>query len=232
MIPSLISCIVPVYNGGRYLREAVDSIVEQTHRPLEIIVVDDGSTDETAEVAANYGDRIKYLRQPNLGYAAAKNSGLDSARGEFIAFLDADDVWHPEKLARQLTRLRSEPEIDLCFTRYQNFWMPDLAEEERRYQDSPLAQPQTSWSISTLLTRRAVFERFGIFHDGSRELANMTWFLRAVERGAVVDVLADILMYRRFNVESFTRRERSIFLENFFPILKEWRDYQRRKRNG
>jgi glycosyltransferase involved in cell wall biosynthesis len=167
-----------------------------------------------------------------LGYAAAKNSGLDSARGELIAFLDADDVWHPEKLARQVSRLRSQPEIDLCFTRYNNFWTAELAEEERRYQGSALAQPQTSWSISTLLTRRVVFDRFGIFHDGSRELENMTWFLRAVERGAVIDVLADILMYRRFNVESFTRRERSIFLENFFPILKEWRDYQRRKRNG
>lgn len=232
MNSTLISCIIPVYNGERYLRESLDSLSAQTYGPLEIIVADDGSTDGTPEVAQSYGQGIKYIRQTNRGYWAAKNLGLGAAHGEFVAFLDVDDLWHPEKLARQMARLRERPVIDLCFTRFQNFWMPELAEEERRYEGQFLSQPQSAWSISTLLVRRAVFERFGDFDDGTRGLENMTWFLRAAGRGAVIEVLADILMYRRFNVESFTRRGRAEVFDNFLPILKEWRDYQRRGRHG
>jgi glycosyltransferase involved in cell wall biosynthesis len=232
MEESLISCIVPVYNGERYLREAVDSILAQTYRPLKVIVADDGSTDGTPAAAAAYGEQLTYLRQSNQGYAAAKNLGLSAAEGDFIAFLDVDDLWRPEKLARQVARLRERPEIDLCFTRYKNFWMPELAEEERRYQGHAHSQPQSSWSISTLLVRRAAFEKFGDFHDGNRGIENMTWFLRAAGRGAVIEVLTDILMYRRFNTESFTRRGPAEVYGNMLPILKEWRNYQRRKRAG
>lgn len=230
MEESLISCIIAVYNGERYLRETLDSILAQTYRPLEIIVADDGSIDGTAKVAADYGDRITYVRQSNQGYAAAKNLGLHAARGDFVAFLDADDLWHPEKLARQMARLRERPEIDLCLTRYKNFWMPDLAEEELRCQGRFFSQPQSAWSICTLLARRTVFERFGDFHDGTRGLENMTWFLRAAARGAVVDVMSDDLMYHRFHLGSVTRRNPSEFYQNYFlPILKEWRDYRIRK---
>jgi glycosyltransferase involved in cell wall biosynthesis len=105
MKESLISCIVPVYNGERYLGETLDSIFAQTYQPLEIIVVDDGSTDGTATVAASYGQRVRYLCQTNQGKAAARNRGFGAAQSEFIAFIDADDLWHPEKLTRQITRL-------------------------------------------------------------------------------------------------------------------------------
>jgi glycosyltransferase involved in cell wall biosynthesis len=98
----LISCIVPVFNGERYLGEALDSILAQTYRPLEVVVVDDGSAEGAAAVVARYRDQIRPLFQPNAGQAAARNLGLSVARGEFVAFLDADDLWHPEKLARQM----------------------------------------------------------------------------------------------------------------------------------
>src|SRR5436190_9496549 len=98
MNSSLISCIVPVFNGDRYLAETLDSILAQTHRPIEIIVVDDGSTDGTSAIAAEYGEKIRYIRQENSGVASARNLGLQSARGDFIAFLDADDLWHAGKL--------------------------------------------------------------------------------------------------------------------------------------
>src|SRR5262245_20840904 len=102
MTESLISCIVPVFNGERYLGEAIESILKQSYRPIEIIIADDGSTDDTVTVAARYGTQIRYLRQSNAGPAAARNLGLSVAAGEFVAFLDADDIWHPEKLARQM----------------------------------------------------------------------------------------------------------------------------------
>ena len=226
----LISCIVSVFNGEKYLREALDSILAQTYHPLQVIVADDGSTDRTPDLAATYGERITYVQQSNQGYPAAKNLGLSVAQGDFIAFLDADDLWHPEKLARQIAAMEKRPAIDLCFTRFENFWMPELAEEQRRYQRRPLSQPQSAWSIGTLVVRRAVFERFGNFQDGARGLENMTWFLRASGQGAFIEVLSDILMYRRFSAESFTRDHARLF-NNFFPILKEWRDYQRRRGN-
>ncbi len=112
----LISCIVPVFNGERYLREALDSIFAQTYRPLEILVADDGSTDRTPYIAAAFGNRLRYLRQDNQGPAAARNLGIRAATGEFIAFLDADDVWHPEKLERQMARFQVRPELDYCVT--------------------------------------------------------------------------------------------------------------------
>ena len=230
MAQGLISCIVPVFNGERYLGEALDSILAQTYRPREIIVVDDGSTDGTAEVAAEYGKRVTYVWQANAGEAAARNLGLNTARGEFAAFLDADDLWHPEKLARQIARFWERPEIDLSFTRFQNFWMPELAAEEKRYQARPLSQPVSAYSICTLLARHTVFEKFGNFpdHDPLRP-QNMIWFLRAAERGAVIEILPDVLMYRRLHSANLSRKNA---LEDFFPILKAWRDYQRRQQAG
>src|SRR5688572_20501170 len=93
-----ISCIVPVYNGERYIREALDSILGQTYPNLEVVVVDDGSTDATAAAVASYGNRVSYLWQPNAGPVAARNLGLGAATGDYVAFLDADDLWHLEKL--------------------------------------------------------------------------------------------------------------------------------------
>ena len=226
---SLISCIVPVFNGERYLGDALDSILGQTYRPLQAIVVDDGSIDRTAEIARSYGSRILLLQQRNRGSAAAKNQGISAAEGEYIAFLDADDAWYPEKLAQQMARLRERTEIDLCFTRFDNFWMPELAEEEQLYRDSWLSQPQSAWSIGTLLTRRSTFDKFGRFDDGLRGNENMIWFLRAAGQGAVIEVLSDVLMRRRFHLGNDTRRGNGHTYDLLMPIVKAWRDYQRQR---
>ena len=109
----LISCIVPVYNGARFLAQAIDSILAQTRVDLEIIVVEDGSTDRTPDVAKGYGDRVKYVRQENAGPAAARNRGVAEARGEFIAFLDADDTWAPAKLETQLQWFTDSPNLGI-----------------------------------------------------------------------------------------------------------------------
>jgi glycosyltransferase involved in cell wall biosynthesis len=226
---SLISCIVPVFNGERYLRETLDSILAQTYRPLEVIVVDDGSTDGTAAVAAGYGERVRRVWQANAGEVVARNRGLHEAGGEFIAFLDADDRWHPEKLSRQLARFNERPELDLCFTRFQNFWMPELAQEKKRHQGNPLYEPASAYWISALLARRAAFEKFGNFvDDGSRQPQSMIWFLNAIEQGAVIDILPEVLLHRRLHRDNLSR-QKGKGLDDLFPILKAWRDHQRRR---
>ena len=104
-----VSVIIPAYNSGNSLALAVDSALAQTHRPLEIIVVNDGSTDDTADVAKNYGDQIQYVEQLNEGQGAARNTGLAMARGNLISFLDADDYWREGFLAQCVDFLEKNP---------------------------------------------------------------------------------------------------------------------------
>ena len=229
---TLISCVVPVYNGERYLAETLDSILAQTYQPREVIVVDDGSTDRTAAVAASYAPGVRYLWQVNAGEAAARNRGISASRGDFIAMLDADDLWHPEKLQRQMARFVERPELDLCFTYFRNFWIPELIEEQRRSQGSPLSRPQTGWSTSTILARTPVFTRVGKFNDKGSFIAgseSMIWFLQASEAGAVIEVLPEILMSRRIHHKNVSR---NTGIDPYFSILKEWRDHQRRRQRG
>lgn len=108
-----VSVVIPTHNHARYLGEAIDSALAQTHSPLEVIVVDDGSTDETEEVLARYGNRIRTLRQRNQGVSAARNAGIAAASGDYLAFLDSDDLWHPRKLERQLALFAADSSLGL-----------------------------------------------------------------------------------------------------------------------
>lgn len=108
-----VTTIIPVHNGARYIADAIDSVLAQTVAPSEILVIDDGSTDGTAEVVRRYGERVTGIVQKNQGVSAARNHGLQRATGEFVAFLDADDVWHKRKLELQLEALARHPELGL-----------------------------------------------------------------------------------------------------------------------
>lgn len=116
MTAALVSIVLPVYNGQAYLRQAVESVLSQKHAPLELIAIDDGSTDGSAAILAGYGDRIVVIRQENSGVAAARNAGIERARGEFVAFLDQDDWWLPEKIARQVALFQRNERLGLVHT--------------------------------------------------------------------------------------------------------------------
>src|SRR5208337_4579078 len=111
-----VSVVIPTYNRGELLIETIESILAQTAKPGEVIVVDDGSTDDTQERLARYADRVRYVRQPNQGVAAARNHGVREARGKWIAFIDSDDVWHPRKLECQLRVLADHPDLGILGT--------------------------------------------------------------------------------------------------------------------
>lgn len=114
--PPLVSVVMPAYNVDWCIGKAIDSVLAQTHPTVELIVVDDGSTDSTARVLQNYGDRIRVLHQPNSGQSSARNAGIRAADGKYIAFLDADDWWLPEKLQRQVELLENSPHLGFCST--------------------------------------------------------------------------------------------------------------------
>lgn len=114
-----VSVVIPCYNAEKYLRQAIDSVFAQTYSNLELIVVNDGSTDKSGAILASYGDRIRVIHQQNQGLSAARNVGIASALGEYVAFLDADDYWQPDKLRQQIAVMEANPNLALCHTQFE-----------------------------------------------------------------------------------------------------------------
>jgi glycosyltransferase involved in cell wall biosynthesis len=118
----LVSVVIPAFNAAKYIRETLDSVLAQTYRPIEIVVVDDGSTDGTREQILAYGDRVRYVWQPNSGGCSSpRNYGVRMASGEFIAFLDADDLIAPERIAAAVAVMKRRPDVGLAFTNFAHF---------------------------------------------------------------------------------------------------------------
>jgi len=228
---ALVTCIVPVYNGERFLLEALASVAAQSYRPLEILLVDDGSTDRTPEVAATSGIDLVYLRQENAGGPAARNLGIDKAQGEFVAFLDADDRWRPEKLDRQMARFAARPELDISLAHVQNFWMPDVVGDRARLEGNRRTEPIPGYTAGTLLVRRGYFDRLGRFNAAMRHGEQTEWFVRAREAGAVIEVLEEVLLERRLHGQNVSRLRADASLAQYFELLKGVID-RRRSRSG
>jgi glycosyltransferase involved in cell wall biosynthesis len=228
MIPRLVSCIVPVYDGERYLREALDSIASQTYRLIEIIVVDDGSNDGSARIAGEFPTPIRFLQQSNAGPAAARNSGIRVARGEFVAFLDADDLWYPDKLSKQVTLLRERDDLGFCVTLIQNFWMPEVHMEKERLEGSRLAEPLPGYNAPTLLVRAKSLQRVGEFSEAMAHTSEPDWFLRAREVGVAGELLNEVLVERRLHLFNRSRLRKSSSSQEYLRYLKARLDLQRR----
>ena len=165
-----ISVIIPAYNYARYLPEAIDSALAQTYPLLEVIVVDDGSTDDTPAVLAAYGNRIRVIRQQNLGVSAARNAGISAARGEYVALLDADDVWQPAKIETQMALFDSDPSLGLVHCgaesfdeqgRTIHFWREGM--QGRVAIDILRLEPVIAAPSSNIVTPKRVAEEVGGF---------------------------------------------------------------------
>lgn len=172
----LVSTIIPVYNRPDLLTEAVESVLAQTHRPIEIIIVDDGSTDSTPEVgkdlAKNHPDEVFYVRQANQGVSPARNAGMKLARGEFIQFLDSDDLLMPEKFSRQVAGLLSDPTCGISYC-YAREYRPEMGKKDlpgrKTAQTFCFMFPEILfgrlWPAPTPLFRKTVIDSTGFFRD-------------------------------------------------------------------
>lgn len=222
----VVSVIVPVYNGERFLAAALESIRGQEYRPLEIIVADDGSEDDTAAIAqASPGAR--YLHHPHQGLAATRNAGVAASRGKFIAFLDCDDLWPPHKLHVQVEYLVSHPEVDYVVARLQNFLEPGCVRPSWLKPDL-LEQDQVAFSTGTLLARRTVFDRIGRFDTRFTVGDDTDWFSRARAAGLAAAVLPDILLLRRIHDRNHTGQTLNFVQATALRILKASLDRRRR----
>ncbi len=201
---ALISVIIPVYNGEKFLAETLESIFAQNYTPLKIFVIDDGSTDGTAGLVSTYGDRVHYIYQENQGPAAARNRGLELGDGELIGFLDADDIWLPGKLQKQIDYLHFHPSVGVVATRMEVFlsegasWIFGL---NRAYWESrpPGLLP------STLLCRRNVFDSVGCFAEKMRLAEDTDWLFRVKEKGIPIGVVDEVLVRKRIHQTNLTR---------------------------
>lgn len=223
----LISVMIPAYNAAPYLGEAIESVFAQSYGPLELIVVDDGSDDETADVARAYGDRLQFMTQQRGGNGAARNSAVGLARGDYYAFLDADDRFLPDKLERQMEALDEDPELDIVFGWVREFVSPELPEAVRA-QIKPPAQPQPWASPNLMLIRRAAFERIGLFDSSLRVGVTVDWYARATEAGVKNLVLPTVVLERRLHTQNNGIREKD-FRQQYIQVLKASMDRRRRQ---
>jgi glycosyltransferase involved in cell wall biosynthesis len=194
----MVSVIVPVHNGARYLAHAIESVIEQAYRPLEIIAVDDGSTDGSSGVIARFGDTVRYCYQENRGTGAARNRGVELARGGLLAFLDQDDLWEHGKLVLQVGTLASDPSVDAVFGMVAQFYSSELSEEFRSRVQCP-AQALSGYLPSAMLLRRDAFLRVGRFEEHWKLVEWAEWLVRAIEAGINLRVLPQVVSRRRLH---------------------------------
>ncbi len=203
-----ISVILPVYNSERWLSECINSILEQTLRPLEIIAVNDGSTDDSQTILARYGDILTILNQPNRGASAARNAAAQVARGEWLAFIDSDDTWNPSKLQKQAELLTSQPDVvgaycgknwvnqegnatdknDACMTYWPSgqIFLPLL-----------LSRSTNGFSPSQAIIKRHIFLQCGGFPENLRHAEDYALWLKLAQLGPILYQIDPLVNYRR-----------------------------------
>jgi glycosyltransferase involved in cell wall biosynthesis len=223
----LISVIIPVYNGERYLGEAIESVLAEAYAPLELLVVDDGSSDGSAALAEGYGPRVQCYRQPHRGLAESLNYGMAQSQGMLLAFNDADDVWMPGKLARQTAALAADPTLDMVFGHVQQFISPELAD----LQPPPRLdrEPLKGIHQGAMLIRRAALARTQGFDPTWRVAVTADWYLRALDAGLTYAIQPEVVMRRRVHGSNLTRHERQNYQE-YLEILKRSLDRRRASR--
>lgn len=212
MSEPLVSCVIAVFNGEKYLREAIDSVLNQTWPPTELVVVDDGSLDASAAIAASYGQRLRMLRQANAGVSVARNAGVAASTGQLLCFLDADDWLEPDKIEQQVERLCAEPALDFCDCHSRNFWSPELEVERlrREHRHREFIDRVEHGHISTWLMRRTLFERVGGFKPGMAYCEDIDLLSRCRDSGMRGATLPATLTWRRLHDANATSGDAAV----------------------
>ena len=197
-----MSVVIPAFEAEEFIVEALRSVLDQDHRPLEVIVLDDGSTDRTAELVAGIGSAaIRYSRQDNRGAAAALNAGVALATGPWLTFLNADDVWTPGRLTLQLRLAAEHPEAAIVLGHLRRMWQPE-GEREWRFTD-----PELALSLQSCLCRPGVFERVGGFDETLRYCFDWDWFFRARELGVPFHTHPEVTNHYRRHAGNLSAEE-------------------------
>lgn len=212
----LISVVIPFHNPGDYLTESVESVLGQTYPDIQLILVDDGSTDHSRELVKAFGTRVELITIPKSGIGAALNAGLDCCRGQFYCWLDADDLWLPSKLQEQIEFLSSSPEFDGVFAVVEQF-----------RQDGGAAPANGTVNRGTLMISSQSFHRVGRWHEGLKVGEFLDWYARAQELGLKFGSLPQTLYRRRIHGNNTVTRELDSRTD-YIKVLKAALDRRRK----
>lgn len=221
-----VSVIIPAYNAAKTLGEAVESVRAQQFEPMEIIIVDDGSTDDTPRIIGKLGSGIRRFSQENRGPSAARNLAIRESHGRILAMLDSDDLWPRGKLALQMERLRQDPALQVVSGRIQLDSMEGTPLGPHRFEG--VDQRFSSVNFGAALFRREAFDLVGLLDESLRFSEDHDWFLRAREQGLNMVVLKEITLTCRRHQNNMTRQKTAAdFL--WTSVLKKSLDRRRRQ---
>lgn len=202
MSPPLVSVIIPTYNRAHLLRDAIESVRAQDYAAIELIVIDDGSTDATSQLVRSLDDgQLSYHHQANQGAPAARNAGIRASAGSYIAFLDSDDTWPREKLTTQIEYHLSHPEVDYSVTLIRNVLPPDCP-RPAWVRPELLDRDFVGMLPGSLVARRCAFDRIGYFDERIRIGDDADWFFRARDANVPMAIIPQTLLYRRIHADN------------------------------
>ncbi len=194
-----VSVVMPVFNTEKYVAEAIESVLNQTFKDIDLICIDDGSSDRSAEIIKSFGDRVHLLQnEKNSGIGRSRNRGMVAAQGNYIAFIDADDIWKSDKLEKQIDQFEQDSSLAVCFTMMQCFLSPELPEEIKKIRFCP-SEPTAGYIAGTVMVTREVMERVGAFNEQLRIGEFIDWYTKAQDAGFKSIKLDDVLYLRRIH---------------------------------
>jgi glycosyltransferase involved in cell wall biosynthesis len=211
-----VSIVMAVYQGEKYLAAALESVFAQTFCSWELIVVNDGSKDRSEEIVKRYD--VRYFYQENRGQPAAQNFAIRKSQGRYIAFLDADDLYSPEKTALQVDFLEKNPKIDFVFGSVEQFISPELSGETKWLCPSGISP---GYLAAAGLFRKECFDRVGLFNEEQRIGPFIEWYMRAEEKGLCCKALPELVLRRRIHENNMgLQKERMAYVQIVREALK------------
>ncbi len=220
-----VSVIIPVYNGESFIMEALESVLRQDCLPKEIIVVDDGSTDQTAKILSDLPGGIRYFRQKNQGPASARNRGILTAKEPILAFLDIDDLWVPNKLSTQINYMAQHPEIQYTIANFKYF-LEKGCDPPPGFKKELLEGSHVGRLMGTLVARKTVFDQIGLFDTTFKTAEDVDWFSRTNDRQIAMAVLPQVLLHKRVHDKNISLNAD----KNNVNLLKALRQSVQRKK--
>jgi len=222
-----VTAVIPAWNAEAYIADAIESVLAQTVVPDEVLVVDDGSADRTQAITESFGLPVRHVIQPNRGPSAARNHGMRIARGDFICWLDADDLWHRDKTQRQLAAFDADPSLQVCLTHVKLRWDESLAAERAALAGLYRSDVVPGFATISMMARREVFGVLGPL-DESLNLADAAdWLVRGRDLGVPMRVLDEPLVEHRMHRSNLTRRKRQRSADEFLGMVKASLDRRR-----
>ena len=203
-----VSVVIPAYNAARFIGSTLESVLRSTFADLDVIVIDDGSSDDTAAIASACGHPVRVISRPNAGMSASRNLGIDSSDSEFVALLDSDDIWHPQKLQWQIQTLDERQDHDFCYTAF-TFWdgglLPNYASEPR---NGCIDEQQSGWIYhhlvlenwalpSSVLFRRSAWNALGPFLCEMQQTDDWEYLVRASRSHRFARLAEPMVLYRQ-----------------------------------